>query len=512
MPLARVQSVAVVGLDPHPVDVEVDVSSGLPHFVIAGLPDTALEEAKNRVRSALTNSGLGFPMCRIVANLSPATLRKAGSMFDLAIAVGLLIAQGVVSEQAVRDVVLLGELSLDGRLRHSAGILPAVLGARDGGAVRVMVPQANAAEAALVHGVEILGVTSIGQAASCLGARVAVPEVEPIVNVDAGSGEVRSESPADLADVVGQPEAVRALVLAAAGRHHMLAIGPPGAGKSLLMARLPGILPDLTEAEALTVTAIHSLAGTQRITSLMRRPPLEAPHHSATLVALVGGGSGVVRPGAVSRASHGVLFLDEATEFPRAVLDSLRQCLETGEVTIHRAAQTARFPARFQLMLAANPCPCGLDGVVGGDCRCAASVRRRYLSRLSGPMLDRVDIQLRIPRVAPAALLEEPAPGSLTTERARHLVEEARAAAAERLHGTMWRVNADVPGSFLRGRLRVPGRIRASLDHALERGLITMRGYDRCLRVAWTAADLAGRPVPAREDIAEALYMRRAAA
>ncbi len=505
--LARVSSVAVVGVDTHVIDVEVDISNGLPYFAIVGLPDAALDEAKNRVRSALTNSGLGFPMSRIVANLSPATLRKTGSGFDLAIAVALLVAQGVVDASVVDGVVFLGELSLDGRLRPTLGVLPAVLGARAAGVRRVVVPLANLAEAELVAEIDVVGAASLSSVAAKCGAHVTVSELEPILATK------RAESPndySDLADVVGQVDAVRALVVAAAGRHHMLAVGPPGAGKSLLASRLPGILPDLSDDEALQVTAIRSLVTAGTITELVRRPPLEAPHHSATVPSIVGGGSGTIRPGAASLASGGVLFIDEAAEFPRTVLDALRQSLESGQIVIHRATGSAHFPARFQLVMASNPCPCGMDGVVGADCTCAPSVRRRYLARLSGPLLDRVDIQLRVARVSSSALLGASGPADgMSTRTAQDLVVSARAAAAKRLAGTEWRVNAEVAGPHLRGSLRLAPHARAALDRSLERGAISMRGYDRVLRLAWTCADLAGRQTPTSEDVGEALFLRQ---
>lgn len=507
MSLARVQAISVVGVDTHVVDVEVDVSNGLPYFAIVGLPDAALDEAKNRVRAALTNSGLGFPMSRIVANLSPATLRKTGSGFDLAIAVGLLVAQGVIDGAAVSGVVFIGELSLDGRLRPTPGVLPAVLGARAVGLRRVVVPVANGKEAQLVDGTSVFAAVCLAEVAARFGVVVTVPQCEPLLPPEIPP---QVDADADLADVVGQPEAVRALIAAAAGRHHMLAIGPPGAGKSLLASRLPGILPDLSVDDALEVTAMRSLVAAGSITQLARRPPLEAPHHSATIPSIVGGGSGQIRPGAASLASGGVLFMDEAAEFPRFVLDSLRQSLESGEIVIHRAHGSARFPARFQLVMASNPCPCGMDGVVGADCTCTPMLRRRYLSRLSGPLLDRVDIQLRVSRVS-AAVLIGPSDGSdaMSSATARALVEQARGAAAERLAGTGWHVNAEVSGAYLRGELRLPPAARSALDSALERGALSMRGYDRVLRLAWTVCDIAGHTVPRREDVGEALFLRQ---
>jgi magnesium chelatase family protein len=326
---------------------------------------------------------------------------------------------------------------------------------------------------------------------------VSTPAPEPVENLD-------------VSDIVGNEDAIEAMIVAAAGGHHLFLLGPPGAGKTMLAARLPGLLPDLDASAALEVSCLRSLSGLPVGASLVTRPPLEAPHHTATAASLVGGGSGVIRPGAAARASHGVLFLDEAPEFQPAVLDALRQPLESGVVSIHRANAVAQFPARFQLVMAANPCPCGQYGARDSECVCPPNSRRRYLGRLSGPLLDRIDIQLRIARVTAVRLRIDGDRSALTTAQARERVTAARSAAAERLGGTPWQLNSHVPGSWLRGRLaRLPPATTGSIDRALERGGLTMRGYDRVLRLAWTMADLDGAHRPTAEHLGRALYLRR---
>lgn len=509
MPVARTRSVALLGLTGSIVEVEADLSSQLPGFSIIGLPDAALAEARERVRSAAVNAGCPLPQRKLTVNLSPAALPKHGSGFDLAIAVACLAAAGEVSVESVDRVVHLGELGLDGRLRPIDGILPAVLAAARAGHDTVMVPTANAGEAALVPGVEVIGVASLLDAAIRHGGEFEERQVDPVPatarddEVEAGVG--------DLADVAGNDDAVEALLTAAAGGHHMFFLGPPGAGKTMLATRLPGILPDLEPDAALEVSSIRSLAGRSVGAALTVRPPFEAPHHTATAAAIVGGGSRVIRPGAASRASHGVLFLDEAPEFPAAVLDVLRQPLESGSISIHRANAVASFPARFQLVVAANPCPCGNHGVDDSSCTCTPNLRRRYLARISGPLLDRIDLQVWVPRITTAGLrLADRAPRLSSTE-ARARVVAAREVARDRLRGTPWRTNAEMPGPWMRGagRLHPGGRATAAADHALERGWITMRGYDRVLKTAWTIADLEGAVAPGADHVGTALFRRK---
>ncbi|WP_159606357.1 YifB family Mg chelatase-like AAA ATPase [Agromyces humi] len=509
MPVARTRSIALLGLTGSVVEVEADLSSQLPGFVIIGLPDAALTEARERVRSAAVNAGCPLPQRKLTVNLSPAALPKHGSGFDLAIAIACLAAAGEVSVESVDRVVHLGELGLDGRLRPIDGILPAVLAAVRAGHDTVMVPAANAAEAALVPGVEVIGVSSLLEAAIRHGGEYdeqAVEAVPAIVRGDDGEPVV-----GDLADIAGNGDAVEALITAAAGGHHLFLLGPPGAGKTMLASRLPGILPDLDSDAALEVSSIRSLSGRPLGAALSVRPPFEAPHHTASAAAIVGGGSRVIRPGAAARASHGVLFLDEAPEFASTVLDVLRQPLESGTISIHRASAVASFPARFQLVIAANPCPCGHHGVDDTSCTCSPVVRRRYLARISGPLLDRIDLQILVPRITTAGIRVAAESPGLSSAEARLRVDGAREVARDRLRATPWRTNAEMPGPWMRGagRLHPGGRASAALDRALERGGITMRGYDRVLKTAWTIADLDGAAAPTADHVGRAYFMRK---
>jgi len=506
--LGRTYAVSLLGLTGEIVEIEADLSSNLPAFVLIGLPDAALGEAKDRVRAAAINSGCGLPNRKITVNLSPAALPKHGSGFDLAIALAALAAAGTVSSESIGGVLHLGELGLDGRLRPINGVLPAVLAASRAGFESVMVPTGNADEAALVPGVRVIPVASLREAAIWHGGEFEPEIVEPILRASAGDPD---DDEGDLGDVIGNPDAVEAMIVAAAGGHHVFLLGPPGAGKTMLAARLPGLLPDLSARAALEVSSIRSLAGMSVGRSLVRRPPFEAPHHTASAAALVGGGSGQIRPGAAARASDGVLFLDEAPEFSPSVLDALRQPLESGLITIHRANAVATFPGRFQLVMAANPCPCGQYGARDSECTCPPAARRRYVGRLSGPPLDRIDIQLRVQRITAAQLRLAHEARGVSSAAARARVSVARAAAAERLVNTPWQLNSQVPGAWLRGPgVRLAPAVTASIDRALERGGITMRGYDRVLRLAWTIADLAGDSSPNAAQLGQALYLRRA--
>lgn len=511
--VCRAAAIALTGLTGTTVMVEAAVSQQLPGMAIIGLPDTALAEAKLRVRTATAHVGMPTSDRFVTINLAPASLPKHGSGFDLAIALSALAASGRMPAKHLGEVVHLGELALDGALRRPAGLLSSAIAARSLGFRRAMVPEICAPEASLVPGLEIVPVRDLTDAVEWYRAGASSRRAggAPVLH---GRQELSgASSPGDdldMADVIGQQEAVEAFAVAAAGRHHISLTGPPGAGKTLLATRLPSILPDLTDAESLEASSIASLGGSP-LTALVRRPPFESPHHTASAVSIIGGGAGSeVRPGAITRACHGILFLDEAPEYGRAVLDALRQPLESGVVEIHRSRVRATLPARVQLVLASNPCPCGNAGSpdTAAECRCTPSVRSRYLQRISGPLSDRIDLRLVLRRV-PRALLGADGGDPTSSRELRARVEQARARAAERLRGTPWKVNAEVPGSWMRDRgMRLPREDTAVLDRALDLGSLTMRGYDRVLRLAWSIADLGGRDRPGRSELARALVLR----
>ncbi len=502
--LASTWSVALVGVEGRMVQVEADIGGGLPRTVLVGLPDAALYQSRDRCKAAVTNSGQTWPVALLTINLSPATLPKAGSHYDLAIAAAVLAASGVVPLDALRRTALMGELGLDGRLRPVPGVLPATLAAARAGFTRVVVPQRQAAEASLVDGVDVLGLASLSQLVAELRGEP-VPLVDPVeLSVVSPPGD--RLGPLDLADVVGQEEAKWALEVAAAGRHHMFLHGPPGAGKTMLACRLPGLLPDLEPVDALEVSAVHSLAGFDLSGGLVSRPPYVDPHHSASVASIVGGGPRIARPGAISCAHRGVLFLDEAPEFAPQVLDALRTPLESGTVSIARSELNARFPAAFQLVLAANPCPCGMAATPGAECRCPPASVRRYAEKISGPVRDRVDI---VSTFLPLRRSHLKAGGDgEPSARVATRVVEARARQRARLDGTPWRTNGEVPGPHLRRHLPPPHGAQLAWD-ALDRGRLSARGVDKVFRLAWTVADLAGRDRPSRDDTALALAMRR---
>lgn len=506
MSLGRTRSVAVTGIDGRLVEVEADLGSGLPSFAVSGLPDTACAQAPARVRAAVTNSQLPLPGQRILVNLSPASLPKVGAGFDLSIAMAVLAASQTVPQDEVAAAMHLGELGLDGTVRGVPGVLPAVLAAQAHGVRTVMVPLANAAEAGLVEEMTVIPVGDLREAVEQHRAR---HRGQPLPPRELPVPGRRSDEPApDLADVAGQDEARTALEIAAAGGHHLAMIGPPGAGKTMLAERLPGLLPPLDRAAALEATAVHSVLGRLDARVLVDRAPFVAPHHGASMTAIIGGGAGRVHPGAVSRANHGILFLDEAPEFRRDVLDALRQPIESGIVRIARGDRVVSYPARFQLVLAANPCRCGKWHGTGGGCTCSPVVQRGYLAKLSGPLMDRVDLQLGVLPVTRAALRAEPGESS---EAVAARVSAARERQAGRLVDTAWQTNSQVPGALLReSAWRLPAAETRLLDQALERGSLTLRGYDRCLRIAWTIADLAARSRPGPDDLLQAMALRGA--
>lgn len=505
MAIGSALSVGLIGLKAFIIQIQAFVSPGLPYFSIIGLPDTSLSEARERVKSACQASGAKWPETRVTVNLSPASMPKRGSSHDLAIAASVLSASGTIPHDCLNDTVVLGEVNLDGTVLPVNGLLPILLHARDQGVCKVIVPHANLDEAALVPDVNAIGVRHVGELIELMGGTAKYEIADLIRDVNPNDDTMSTcPPPGNMNEVMGQETAKWALEVAAAGGHHLMMTGPPGTGKTMLASRIPGVMSPLSESEQLEVASIRSLCGTLPSYGISDIPPFEAPHHTASTASLVGGGAGLAQPGAITRAHRGILFMDEAPEFSARTLQTLREPLESGYVAISRAKGTTYYPARFQLIMAANPCPCGYAYGNGERCTCKEKDRIKYFSRLSGPILDRIDIQIEVPPVERINPGMSPSGESSHAIRLRVIV--ARQTAQERFREFGWVCNAQATGTWLRANTST--KAIELVNHALASERLSLRGADRAMRLAWTLADLSGKTSPGPEEMMQGISMR----